>query len=82
MSKWNNFEDRPEINYNLLQVSVRNRVVVFDLSDEQPNEKFFLDGTHQFFDADRYVDAGIVMSYNTVDQSQTNIDGHFYNSID
>ena len=37
-SKWEEFSHRPEINYNLLQVTVRNRVVVFDLSGDEPHE--------------------------------------------
>ena len=47
------------LNENLLQVGVSNRVILFDLSQEVPREIFFLNATNQFMNPMSYVDAGI-----------------------
>ena len=48
-----------ELNGNLLQVGVNNRVILFDLSQTVPREIFFLNATNQFMDPMAYVDTGI-----------------------
>ena len=61
---------------------MRNRVAVYDLSGEDPHEKFFLDSTDQFFGFDHYVDVGIAMAYCTDDLLEVQKDGHIYNMFD
>ena len=35
---------KKEINQNLLQISVNNQMIVFDLKEERPKEVFFFEG--------------------------------------
>ena len=37
--------DKPMLNTNLLQITVTNQVVVFDLKNETPQEKFYFNAT-------------------------------------
>lgn len=44
---------------NLLQVTVRDRTILYDLAPEEPMELFFLNASSQFIAPQKYVEAGV-----------------------
>ena len=43
----------------MLQVCVRDRIILFDVTSETPQEIFFFNATSQFIDPNKYVESGI-----------------------
>ena len=52
-------EGTPMRRDNLLQVTVRDRTILYDLAPENPQELFFLNASSQFIAAGKYVEAGV-----------------------
>ena len=48
---------------HMLQITVQDRIIIFDIKSEVPQEIFFLNATNQFIDPEKYADPGIKISY-------------------
>jgi len=64
----------------LLQITVSDRIIVFDISYENPQEIFFFNATKQFIEPSRYVDSGIKISEGIEDPSPEK-DGYFFTEV-
>ena len=81
ISTWKKDGDcHPTVNNDLLQVAVNNQVVVFDLQEEQPQERFYFYASQQFMNPEMYVDSGISMVQNYEDTAKKAV-GHLQNIV-
>ena len=55
----NALDSEPEVRDNLLQVTIRDRTILFDLSEEEPEEVFFMNACSQFISPPMYVESGL-----------------------
>lgn len=65
---------------NLLQVCVKDRIIIFDLKPEVPQEVCFFNATNQFIDPHAYVETGIKIVHCEEDPSKEK-DGHLVTQI-
>ena len=69
-----------DIRDNLLQVTVRDKIIIYDISTEPAQEIFFFNATSQFIDPERYVESGLKMVEAKEDPSEEK-DGYIINQI-
>ena len=65
----NDKEIEPTLNQHLLQVTVRDKTIIFNIESEEPEEKFFLNATSQFISLNKYFETGLRVFVCQEDQS-------------
>ena len=51
-------ECEPTLHDNLLQITVRDKTIIFNVDPNEPEERYFLNATSQFINIENYTEAG------------------------